>query len=278
MAGKAHKHSPETRVLVAYAPSCSFVGASTGSTGNNGDGRFLHLRNPKSGTRSCYILMDESLQELQWFKQRYGSWFIGDSVCEDGSLYLASPIDPIFMALPILEEARLKKGDDKGKFRSLEDIMFLEGYPAYRQLMPTIRNSIDAVCEVKEIGTEKYYRLDDCKVLGWLCCKVKQTSDALKSSGTNLFSMYTEEDLNVYTIGLLGEYLKVDPWIERVCNYFRIDLEASKKVRPPAALTTLPSIPFKATLETKSSNLSKKVKRVPQPGASKITSFFARPR
>jgi hypothetical protein len=29
---------------------------------------------------------------------------------------------------------------------------------------------------VAEVGQDKYYRLDDCKVLAWLCCKVKENA------------------------------------------------------------------------------------------------------
>jgi ribonuclease H2 subunit B len=46
------------------------------------------------------------LQEVNWFKERYRSWFLGDSVISDGGLYLSTPVDPLFLALPILEASR----------------------------------------------------------------------------------------------------------------------------------------------------------------------------
>jgi ribonuclease H2 subunit B len=62
-----------------------------------------------SGTATCYLVApDGRLQELHWFKQSYAAWFIGDFVCSDGSLYIASPVDPIYMILPILEQVRMK--------------------------------------------------------------------------------------------------------------------------------------------------------------------------
>ncbi|OMP03527.1 Ribonuclease H2, subunit B [Corchorus olitorius] len=60
------------------------------------------------GLKTSYLLCNGSLQELHWFKQSYGSWFLGDYVSEDGSLYTATPIDPVFIMLPIFEEARMK--------------------------------------------------------------------------------------------------------------------------------------------------------------------------
>ncbi|KAK4558818.1 hypothetical protein RGQ29_008181 [Quercus rubra] len=88
----------ETRLLIAPVPE---------ETGN-GIGQMLSLRRPKSGNTACYLLVNGLLQELHWFKQSYGSWFVGDYVCEDGSLYTATPVDPVFIFLPIFEEARMK--------------------------------------------------------------------------------------------------------------------------------------------------------------------------
>ncbi|XP_057820616.2 uncharacterized protein LOC131033399 [Cryptomeria japonica] len=166
----------DTRVLIAHLPS-KILGK--GASVSNVEGQILHLRHPKSGNPTCYILMDGCIQELHWFKQRYGSWFLGEYVCEDGSLYVATPIDPIFIVLPLLDQARMKKDNEPGKFRSLDEIMFVDGYPGYHHLLPLMHNSIAVICEVKEVGSLKFYRLDDQKLMAWLCCKVKNTTNAL---------------------------------------------------------------------------------------------------
>ncbi|KAI8547769.1 hypothetical protein RHMOL_Rhmol07G0221300 [Rhododendron molle] len=62
----------ETRLLVAPEPSV------TGKCG----GQLLSLRHPKSGNSTCFLLINGGLQEIHWFKQSYGSWFVGDYVCE----------------------------------------------------------------------------------------------------------------------------------------------------------------------------------------------------
>lgn len=43
----------------------------------------------------------------------------------------------------------LKKGDDPGKFRQLDDIMFINGYPGYLRLLSLAEKSMQVVCEVK---------------------------------------------------------------------------------------------------------------------------------
>ena len=53
-----------------------------------------------------YMRVGGHLQEVNWFKERYRSWFLGDSVISYGGLYLSTPVDPLFLALPILEASR----------------------------------------------------------------------------------------------------------------------------------------------------------------------------
>ena len=90
---------------------------------------------------TCYLFNNGMLQEIQWFKQSYGSWFLGDYISQgkshcwllsvdeclpprgckpamfmshdcshvtDGSLYMATPVDPVFILLPVFDQARMK--------------------------------------------------------------------------------------------------------------------------------------------------------------------------
>lgn len=43
----------------------------------------------------------------------------------------------------------LQNGKDPGKFRQLDEILYVEGYPGYQHLMGIAGNHIDLVCEVK---------------------------------------------------------------------------------------------------------------------------------
>ncbi|MCO5594068.1 hypothetical protein L7F22_048089 [Adiantum nelumboides] len=191
----------ESRVLIARLPfeeSCE-VAVDTESC-------LIHLKNPKTGAKACYLLTGDVLQEVHWFKEQFSSWFLGNHVLEDGSLYVGTPMDPIFLLLPILDEARMKKAEDDGKFRSLEEILYVEGYPGYQQFSCLLGDALDAVCEVREIGTSKFYRLDDFKVLSWLCCKVKNTMKGL--SALEGFGSMLDGAKEVQAVGLIGDYLK----------------------------------------------------------------------
>uniref|UniRef100_A0A803PW02 Ribonuclease H2 subunit B n=1 Tax=Cannabis sativa TaxID=3483 RepID=A0A803PW02_CANSA len=204
----------ETRLLIA---------PDNNSSSTNGVGRLLSLRHPKTGIATCYLLVDDVLQEMHWFKQPYSSWFLGDYVTEDGRLYTATSVDPIFIFLPIFEEGRMKKGDDLGKFRQLDEIMLIDGFPGYQHLLSIAEKSMQLVCEVKEIGSSKFFRLDDSKVICWLYHKVCQLKQTLLTLDKN-YAAQDEKDTLSDAVSILGEYLKADPWLELLCSHLRLNL------------------------------------------------------
>ncbi|KAL3501462.1 hypothetical protein ACH5RR_035911 [Cinchona calisaya] len=204
----------ETRVLVA----------PEGNTNGNGSGNVLSLRHPKSGNKACYLYVDGGLLELHWFKQSYGSWFLGDYVSEDGRLYTATPVDPVFILLPIFEEARMKKEDDTGKFRQLEEIIYVQGYPGYQQLASIAEQSMQIVCDFREIGSTKFFRLNDTKVLSWLCYKVHQLRQVLPTLDKN-YAAQTQKATLVDAVSIIGEYLKEEPWLNLLCSNLKLSLQ-----------------------------------------------------
>ncbi|KAL0557722.1 hypothetical protein IC582_006272 [Cucumis melo] len=193
-----------------------------------GTGCFLSLRHPKSGNPTCFLYVNEMLEEIHWFKQSYSSWFLGDYVTEDGRLYSATPVDPVFIFLPIFEEARMKKGDDPGKFRQLDDIMFINGYPGYLHLLSLAEKSMQVVCEVK-VGSSRFFRLDDSKVLAWLYHKVCQLKKTLCTLDKNYAAREEKETLSD-AVSILGEYLKDQPWLKLLCDHLKLNFaEATRK-------------------------------------------------
>ncbi|CAN1768507.1 Ribonuclease H2 subunit B [Linum perenne] len=238
-----------TRLLIAPDPAAAALGT--------GSGPLLSLRHPKSGNKACYRLADRTLQEVHWFKQTYTSWFLGDYVCEgqftytnlfldlfhfslffisilfsctDGGLYFVTPVDPVFILLPIFYEARMKKGDDDpGKFRQLDEILFIDAYPGYQHLMSIAENCMQVVCEMKEIGSSKFFRLDDSKVIAWLYCKVLHLKLALPSLDKKYATM-DEKTALTEAVKIVGEYIKNEAWLKLLCKYLNIDMTESSKM------------------------------------------------
>uniref|UniRef100_A0A0E0H243 Ribonuclease H2 subunit B n=1 Tax=Oryza nivara TaxID=4536 RepID=A0A0E0H243_ORYNI len=189
------------RLLVAPRPS-----------DGNCQGNVLSLRHPRSDEETGYLFIDGQLHEFNWFKERFGSWFLGDYVCEDGSLYYCTVVDPIFILLPILKAARMSNGKDPGKFRQLDEILYVEGYPGYQHLMGIAGNHIDLVCEVKEVANVKFFRLNDSKVLSWLCCKVHNLKEVFPKLGKN-YAAQGEKELLKDAVQIIREYLNDEPWL-----------------------------------------------------------------
>lgn len=238
-------------------------------------GCLLHLKNPKTGAKSCYMMMNDKLQELHWFKQQFSSWFLGNHVLEDGSLYMCTPVDPIFILLPILDEARMKRADDPGKFRSLEEILFVEGYPGYLNLQPLLEHLLDVVCQVRDIGASKFYRLDDSKALAWLCCKVKLTLKGLDSLGG--YESMIEETKKAHAVGLLAEYLKEDPWLDTLCHHLGVDLQASRKAQAMETSEMLSLCVSQSSVKKEEKVVNgkgKTSKKGPIAGMRKVTQYF----
>lgn len=43
----------------------------------------------------------------------------------------------------------MQKEDDPGKFRLVDEIIFVEGYPGYQKLLSIAENFMQVVCEIK---------------------------------------------------------------------------------------------------------------------------------
>ncbi|KAE8715946.1 Nine-cis-epoxycarotenoid dioxygenase 4 [Hibiscus syriacus] len=131
--------------------------------------------------------------------------------------------------LPIFEDARMKKWDDPGKFRQLGEILFINDCSGYQRLFSMAEDCMEVVCESKEIGSTKFFRLDDTKVLAWLLYKVSKLKQTLSALDQN-YAAREEKDTLVDAVSILGEYLKDDPWLKLLCNHFKLDsLEAKTK-------------------------------------------------
>ncbi|VVB12302.1 unnamed protein product [Arabis nemorensis] len=217
----------KTRVLIAPDSGC----------GGNKPGELLTLRHPKSENGTCYLFNNGMLQELQWFKQSYGSWFLGDYISQDGSLYMATPVDPVFILLPIFDEARMKKGEDPGKFRQVDEILFVEGYPGYQLLLSLAEKCMDVVCQTQEVGSMKFYRLDNSKVLAWLSCKVCCLKKTLPELDKN-YAAQDEKQTLVDAVSIVGEYVKTDPWLKLLYDHLGLEF-----VDPTTKETNMENLP-----------------------------------
>jgi ribonuclease H2 subunit B len=179
------------------------------------------------------------------------SWFLNDKSIEDGGVFLTSEIDPIFMMLPILDKARKAKVGTPGVFLSPISLFEEVDTSVSRYLKPFVP-SLDAVCDVRSQGNDKYYRLNDDRVVLWLqhkldgLCEVLNSSPDFASSlvrahASNFRSRNTQPltttELLKLGVGFLGEYLE-KKWVtvlESKIGVSNADLLAAAASSAPVA-------------------------------------------
>lgn len=133
------------------------------------------LPHPKTEASSLYLKADSGeYLELVKFKEKRGSWIVDDFVEPDGSLYVATPMDPLFFAVPLLQKS--------DKFRPLEDFVEDNSYPHLVNVIRSCSNRMQHIADVKELGEDQVYRYNETKCLAWLTKKAKAVAAALESA------------------------------------------------------------------------------------------------
>ncbi|KAM9021955.1 ribonuclease H2 subunit B isoform 6-T6 [Ara ararauna] len=144
---------------------------------------FTKLRNPSTGEATLYLFNSgaQQLFEVKAFHEENRSWFIGQTVQQDGRLLFVTPMDPLFLILYYLIKA---DKEQQGKFQPLDQVVLDSDYPNCLLLLKCadVKQYIHHITEVKEIGSQKFHKYSQEKTLKWLKKKVSQTVKALKSN------------------------------------------------------------------------------------------------
>jgi len=189
--------------------------------GDNADFIIQSFVHPKTGKLCKYALRDEGRKifEIQRFKRIPSSYFINEEVKDDGSLFMTTQVDPLFMILRRLDQCRNRKSDlDSGVFVSLTEIFSDKNYSPLQNAV----TQIDLISDEKKLDDVLYYRLNDQKLCNWLRHKVdniavhfeKNASEAMglvraQASGYRSKKNETVEITQLLQIacGILSEYL-----------------------------------------------------------------------
>ncbi|KAK4521787.1 putative secondary metabolism biosynthetic enzyme [Mucor velutinosus] len=274
----------------------------------------LYLPCPRSNRRSIYFHNDKgTLYEIQKVTGpgRKSAWLIDADIYKDGAVRFITSLDPLFMALPILDEAYKK---DNKKFKTLDDIFSREnvkleivgtetlddeGITSEEYSKPIdvhrltnitgFTKQLAHVCDVQEIATDlSVYKLNHEKALDWLVKKMDQlmANEAFKKSfeSTNQQAISIKLEA-VYT---LSNYLNKD-WFNRLLT--KLEIEEEKEETELDDITNYvtdasPSGFFKrahpdeAFLDTpakkKKPQVPRSLAKVNTKGMKSITSFFTK--
>ena len=134
----------------------------------------VSLAHPKTGEATAYlstqggVLME--VQEAAPLDADPCSWFVDQTVQKDGTLFVASRVDPLFFLLPLLA----KNGT---RFSPLGQVVTPQLHAACTETRAR------AICEVNDkLGADMVlFKIDEEKVMGWLQRKVERLQRVLAS-------------------------------------------------------------------------------------------------
>lgn len=179
---------------------------------------------------------DGSICELHKFNEKHRSWFLDDTVCSNGKIYLTTKIDPLFIFLQYLEE------HSKTRAQPLEQL--LEGSAEiFSSVLKT--DQMKLVADQKGSDELKAFMYNEEKTLKWLKKKFKLIEDSLRqqniiSSGASSMNYVKsstdteavdEDALAEAALGIISEYISLD-LIEKLDNIYGI----SQKSKDPIGL------------------------------------------
>ncbi|XP_018411975.1 PREDICTED: ribonuclease H2 subunit B isoform X2 [Nanorana parkeri] len=237
---------------------------------------FAKLRSPLTEKGAMYLFINSGQQicEVKAFKEENRSWFIGQTVQQDGRLLYTTPVDALFLVIYYL----IKADKEQGKFQPVEQIVVDEEFPSCNLLLQCtqVEKSLHHVTEEKEICSKKFYKYSKEKTLAWLKKKVDQTVKVLKNSdvcvggGVQSASFVRnkqgsdvkEEDYLRYAHGLISEYIPEE-----------LHTELSQYLNLPDISSPTPEPPPKAN--SKMTAAQKSLAKVDKSGMKNISSFFS---
>uniref|UniRef100_A0AAY4BH68 Ribonuclease H2 subunit B n=1 Tax=Denticeps clupeoides TaxID=299321 RepID=A0AAY4BH68_9TELE len=211
-----------------------------------GDPTFARLRNPSSGGASLYLFGggDAQVYEVKAFAEDHRSWFVGETVQRDGRLLFITPMDPLYLLLPYIQEAGAE-----GKFQPANQVVTDEDFPGCSRLLrcTCALESLRLVADEKEVANQRFYRYNQQKTLDWLKRKVERTVSVLKRSDVSVgggvkSATYvrvksevdaSDEDYLRYAHGLVSEYVSED-LSKELLRHLQLPEISSPKEEPPS--------------------------------------------
>jgi len=188
---------------------------------------FLHkMPHPQNGVVSLFMFKNKDVYQVMQCKEDYRSWFVDESVQKDGSMYMITPIDPLFLALPYLE-----KSAAQNIFTTLDNILTDENHPeALIKLEQCLtKKNLLNICNCKGSEDIVAYKSDESRILAWLSLKIHKLADHLSSTALNVGLgvkvknfvhvdrdlKQKEEDCKRYAWTMVSDYLPAH-WVDKL--------------------------------------------------------------
>jgi ribonuclease H2 subunit B len=215
------------------------------------DAEMVLLKHPRTRRMTPFMFLNNVVYEMQTCypqlgeERGYASWFVGQSVVGDGALVLVTPIDPLFLALPILVASGTQ-------MRPLDQLLLSPSEaPETRRLIKCKHLQLKYVCDINDkYGPDSiFYRYNEAKTLTWLRAKVDRlcstapaTALAETAGAVGIASSFVVagqrnsppsvshggSGLVVSALKIIGEYLSND-MLEKLAKTYDVKLEVLTK-------------------------------------------------
>uniref|UniRef100_A0A1B6DRY5 Ribonuclease H2 subunit B n=1 Tax=Clastoptera arizonana TaxID=38151 RepID=A0A1B6DRY5_9HEMI len=178
----------------------------------------VQLRHPQTGAPAMFLFSpgDGLVQEVLTFSENKRSWFLEESIKQDGKMHLSTPIDPIFLVLPYLRKI-------SSYASPLDQIVQDDEFPDTERLLSCSGlKLLPQVADKKGDEDVNAYKYNEEKTLTWLQKKTECVAEMLKQkgihvSGGNAVSASfvksnndSTENYLKYAHGIVSEYLPDD--------------------------------------------------------------------
>ncbi|ELU15130.1 hypothetical protein CAPTEDRAFT_215977 [Capitella teleta] len=256
---------------------------------------FCQLRHPRSDDAALFAFSqsDSIVHEVLSFKEDFRSWFIGDFVQSDGSLYITSQVDPLYLVLPYLIKSA-------GRAMPIGQILQDEDFPETRRLC-SVTMDVSCLADKKGDADLKAFKYNKDATLRWLKLKVNSVAEKLQDNHCQLSgaqvssyirssksSLNSEDDCMRFAHGVVSDYLPcslsselktylgiVDPVVhEKPTVENAPQAKKSKTQEGPLEDYSSGSKGEKKTPAQKLSIAQKKLSKVDKSGMKSISSFF----
>ena len=132
----------------------------------------INLLHPRTNRKTPFLFVNEKIYELQTSypmlgeETGYASWFVGDTIISDGSLVIATPIDPLFLAISLLSTNK--------RMRPFNQLFLSEKAPESKRIGHCSDLNLKHVCDVNDdYGPDSiFYRYNEDKTISWLKLKI----------------------------------------------------------------------------------------------------------
>ncbi|WIA18845.1 hypothetical protein OEZ85_003523 [Tetradesmus obliquus] len=201
--------------------------------------KLLQLPNPSTGQQQQYILAASGLLEVNRVKHAACSWLVGESFISDGSAFLASPVNAVYVLLALLRSAPDQAAD---MFQEAESLLCCEEWPAAQQLLGLAAQQLPCICDVKALEDCCYYRLNNTKVLAYLRVCVSQALAAFQTHSPASIAGLPPQEQRAYVLGYLKEYMS-QAWHDKLVASYGMDARAFSAAADGSAAATRPAAP-----------------------------------